>query len=130
MVEIIVTIHVYVEKGDQMFQNKEVPLTLETLAAFTPDDAEPKSFGRWKCPSYYLGADMSGKYYVKNNNRFPDNPFGFFLDSQGKDDDPFLVLRGFKPMSMKTGAEGEGRILRTHATDVKYPDVKWRCSKA
>jgi hypothetical protein len=39
-------------------------------------------------------------------------------------------LRGFKPMSMKTGAEGEGRILRTHATDVKYPDVKWRCSKA
>ena len=111
------------------FQNKEVPLTLETLAALTPDDAEPKSFGRWKCTSPYLGADVSGKYYVKNNKCFPDNPFGFFLDKQGKDDDPFLVLRGFEPMSMKIGAEGEGRILRTRATDVKYPDVKWRCSK-
>ena len=48
MIEIIVTIHVYVEEDDQMFQNKEVPLTLETRAAVTPDDAEPKSFGRWE----------------------------------------------------------------------------------
>lgn len=130
MIEIIVTVSIYIETdGDHPFHTVEVPLILEASAPLTPDDADPKSFGRWTCHYYYLGADLSGRYFVKNNKWLPANPCGFFLDSEGKDDDPFLVLQGFKPMGMKIGDGGEGRILRTRVTSVKFPNVSWRCSK-
>jgi hypothetical protein len=126
MIELIVTIHVYVE-GEGLFQTKEEPLTLQTLAPVSNGDS--KEFGRWESRSRYLGHDYTNKYYVKNNPYFPDNPFGFFLDSQGDEDEPFLILRGFEPMSMKPGDSGEGRIMRTSATEVKYVEVKWRRDK-
>jgi hypothetical protein len=129
LIEIIVTVHVYVAKSDSPFQTREVPLTLQTSAPLTPDKASAKSFGRWASPSPYLGADYSNNYYVQNNPFLPANPVGFFLDSQGKEDEPFLVLQGFAPMSMKVGDKGDGRILRTTQTDVKWTDVSWRCVK-
>ncbi len=131
MIEITVTVYVYDEKGSSPFPNKPVPipLILRTLAPVTPDDAKSKSFGRWECSSYYLGADKTNNYFVQRNDKVPENPVGSFLDSEGKDDDPFLILKGFNPMSMKVGDEGRGRLLRTKATDVKWTDVDWRRTK-
>src|SRR5262245_42895098 len=126
MIVITVTIHV-LEDRDR--RNIERNLVLQTLAPLTPDNAKSKSFGRWECSSYYLGDDLTGRYYVKNNKNVPDNPVGFFLDSKGEDDDPLLVLQGFNPMSMKIGDSGDGRILRTRMTDVTWTDVRWQRTK-
>jgi hypothetical protein len=128
VIEITVKVSTYVE-SDGEFRTVDVPLLLETSAPVTADGAAPTLFGRWQCRYYYLGADLTGKYFVRNNYYLPANPCGFFLDSEGKDDDPFLVLQGFNPTVMKVGAAGDGRILRTRMSSVKYPDVRWTCNK-
>ena len=102
MIEIVVTVHVRTEKG---VQDKDVLLVLETMAPVA--DINPKSWtlGRWRCKSYYLGADLTGNYAVVNQHlRSGYNPTGLFYDTRGSapdahewpdDEDPFLLLWGF-----------------------------------
>jgi hypothetical protein len=67
--------------------------------------------GVWNSVSKYIGKEISGKYYVTHID-FPEpgrwveleNPVGLFFDSSSQDE-PFLTLYGFVPLSTEPRRE-------------------------
>jgi hypothetical protein len=154
MIDILLKFHVYkkqpsggiITKEDLITTEVSTVLTLTTLAPKLPKGAgKPgsESMGNWMSVSPYVGVSVMGTYYVRVVNFDDDEQWtiegandvrylaprtvGFFFDTAPGYDTPFLVLRGFEPLTieMVNGFTGLGSFRRAPPEVDRSRGVEW-----